>query len=241
MPNLKDKIAVVTGGSSGIGAAIGLSLASRGTRVCLVGRDLEKLRNVAGQAGKYRENISICKTDLCLDDEIRHLTENLLMEYGMIDILIHSAGVISVGEIGLASIEDFDRQYRINVRAACLLTKLFLPALKTSRGQIVFINSSMGLTAKAGAGHYAASKHALKAVADSLREEVNADGVRVISIYPGRTASAMQQALHDGEKKPYFPERLLQCGDIASVVVNSLELPMTAEVTDVYIRPMSKS
>jgi NADP-dependent 3-hydroxy acid dehydrogenase YdfG len=105
----------------------------------------------------------------------------------------------------------------------------------------VFINSSAGLGAKAGVGQYAASKHALKAIADSLRAEVNALGLRVLSVFPGRTASPMQAAVHALEGKAYHPESLLQPQDVAAVVLNALSLPRSAEVTDISIRPLVKS
>jgi len=237
---LSGQIAVVTGASSGIGKAITLSLANEGAQICLVGRNLENLEAVASRAKQFSENISIYKTDLGIDDDVRLLAVSLQKEFGAIDILIHSAGVISIAKIEQASIEDFDYQYRINVRAPYLLTQAFLPILKLRRGQVVFINSSAGLTAKAGVGQYAATKHALKAIADSLREEVNADGVRVITVYPGRTAGPMQAALHEMEKRAYFPEKLMQPGDVAAVVVNALSLARTAEATDICVRPLNK-
>ena len=104
----------------------------------------------------------------------------------------------------------------------------------------MFINSSAALRTTVGIGQYAATKHALKAIADSLREEVNGDGVRVLSIYPGRTASPMQEAIHATENKAYQPEHLLQTEDVASVVINTLNLPRTAEITDINIRPLKK-
>lgn len=240
MSSLRNRIAIVTGASSGIGKAISLSLANEGARVCIVGRSLEKLHAVAGCAKQCSENIIAYKTDLEIDEEINTLAVSLQKAFGEIDILIHSAGIITVERIDQASIEDFDRQYRINVRAAYLLTQAFLPALKIRCGQIVFINSLAGLTAKAGIGQYAATKFALKAIADSLREEVNADGVRVLTVYPGRTASPMQEAVHATENKVYQPERLMQPEDVASVVINALNLPRTAEVTDINIRPFIK-
>jgi NADP-dependent 3-hydroxy acid dehydrogenase YdfG len=90
-------------------------------------------------------------------------------------------------------------------------------------------------------GQYAATQHGLKAIADSLREEVNPYGIRVLSIYPGRTATPLQKRLHEAEGKLYRPEALLQPSDIASVVIHSLALPKTAEVTDIHIRPMIKT
>ena len=84
------------------------------------------------------------------------------------------------------------------------------------------------------------TKHALKAIADSLRAELNPHGVRVLSVYLGRTASEMQKRIYEKEGKPYRPELLLQPEDVASVILNALCLPGTAEVTDIHIRPMIK-
>ena len=88
-----------------------------------------------------------------------------------------------------------------------------------------------------GDAAYAASKTALKAVTDSLRSEVNADGIRVLSVYPGRTASAMQEALYKQEGRIYEPEKMLQPEDVAETVVSALSLKRTAEITDILIRP----
>lgn len=105
----------------------------------------------------------------------------------------------------------------------------------------MFINSSQALRATAGLGQYAATKHAMKAVADSLRDEVNADGVRVTSIFLGRTASERQRAVFATERRTYPPERLIQRADVAQVVLSLLRLPRTAEVTDIVMRPMQKT
>jgi NAD(P)-dependent dehydrogenase (short-subunit alcohol dehydrogenase family) len=141
-----------------------------------------------------------------------------------------------------AHIKDFDIQYITNVRAPYLMTQRLLPLLTTVRRQIVFINSSVGLTVKRlEVGQYGATKHALKAIADSLREEVNPKGVRVLTVYLGRTATPMQESLYRLEGRVYHPEALLQPEDAASVVVQTLMLPTTAEVTDLSIRPMIKS
>ncbi len=240
MSALKDQVAVVTGASGGIGSAIVLALAREGARLCLVGRDREKLEYIAGQARHYSKFVSIYKTDLEIEQDIRRLGASLQKEYEAIDIVIHAAGVISMGKMADAFIEAFDHQYRVNVRAPYLLTQILLPMLQRRCGQVIFINSSMGLTAKAGAGQYAATKHALKAIADSFREEVNISGVRVISIYPGRTASPMQAAVHENERKCYLPEMLLQPADVAEIALQILTMQKSAEVTDISIRPMKK-
>jgi NADP-dependent 3-hydroxy acid dehydrogenase YdfG len=239
MTVFKEQVAVVTGASSGIGKAIALGLAAQGAKLCLLGRKLDTLLAIAKSVETSPQVVSY-QVDLTLDEDIQKLNSRLVEDFGQVDLLIHSAGIISLGEMKTAPVEDLDLQYRTNVRAPYALTQALLPMLIPRQGQIVFINSSAGLTAKAGAGQYAATKFALKAIADSLRAEVNALGLRVLSVYPGRTASPMQAAIYKMEGKAYNPERLLQPEDVAACVISALSLPRTAEVTDIQVRPLVK-
>jgi NAD(P)-dependent dehydrogenase (short-subunit alcohol dehydrogenase family) len=141
--------------------------------------------------------------------------------------------------VATSPVDVLDHLYRVNVRAPYLLTQRLLPLLRRARGQVVFVNSSATMHASPGIAQYAATKHALRGLADSLRCEVNDDGIRVLSVYPGRTASPMQEHLHR-EQSPCAPYRaadLLQPDDVAAVIVQALRLPRTAEVTDVHVRP----
>jgi NADP-dependent 3-hydroxy acid dehydrogenase YdfG len=232
--------AVVTGGSSGIGRAIALSLAACGAHVGIVGRSSERLAETAGAA----QNFSTLKTfqlDLANDRNIAPLVAHV-QKTGKLDILVHAAGAIREGTMEQASVDDLDRQYAINVRAPYALSQRLLPFLIAARGQIVFINSSVGLSVKrAEVAQYAATKHALRAIADSLREEVNSKGIRVLTLFLGRTATPMQEKLYHLAQKPYQPETLIQPADIGSVVVHAITLPSTVEITDIYLRPMQKS
>lgn len=241
MTAFTDQVAVVTGASSGIGKAIALGLAVQGATLCLVGRKLETLEAVAESAPTIAARMLCYRADLTQDNDIRELVAYLQRDFGYIDVLVHSAGVISLGRLETTSVADFDWHYRTNVRAPYVLTQALLPMLRSRRGQVVFINSSVGLTARASIGQYAATKHALKAIADSLRDEVNTDGLRVLSVFLGRTATPMQEAVHEMEGRPYHPERLMQPEDVAAAVINALCLPRSVEVTDIHIRPLQKS
>ncbi len=235
-----DRTAVVTGASSGIGRTLALSLAQHGARLALLGRNTEALEIVAAQARETSAQAVCYAVDLRLDREMSRVVEQIQHDFEGVDILVHSAGILMPARLEATPIDDFDQQYRINVRAPHVLTQALLPQLRARQGQAVFINSSVGQNARATVGPYAASKHALKALADSLREEVNADGIRVLSIYLGRTASPLQEQLHRDEDRPYQPERLIQPEDVAAVVLNALSLPRTAEVTDIHMRPFLK-
>ncbi len=238
---LSSSVAVVTGATSGIGQAIALALAREGAHLCVVGRSQKALDETTA-AMRSRTRAVAYPVDLSSGDQIRSLAEAVREEFGRVDILVHGAGLVLQNNLKDAAIADFDNQYAVNVRAPYLLTQVMLPMLQAARGQVVFVNSSVGVAAKrAEVGQYAATKHALKAIADSLREEVNADGIRVLTVYCGRTATPRQETLHAEEHKLYRPKLLLQPADVASVVVHSLTLPQTAEVTDIHIRPMIKS
>ena len=115
-----------------------------------------------------------------------------------------------------------------------------LPLLQKSAGQIVFINSSAGLRSAATVGQFSATQHAFRSIADSLRDEVNALGIRVLSVYPGRTATPRIAKLFEKEGRTYQQDLLMQPED-EEMLTHSLRLPRTAEVTDISIRPMQKS
>jgi len=236
-----NRVAVITGGGSGIGRAIALALAAQGTVSCLVGRHPEALRSVADCIRARAAAARCYPADLSISEQVEQLAERIKSEWQGLDVLVHSAGAISLGSLEGTSPEELDRQFMVNVRAPFVLTRALLPLLRRSRGQVVFVNSSAGLEARANVGQYAASKHALRALADSLREEVNPDGIRVLSVFLGRTASPLQAAVHRSEGRDYHPELLLQPEDVATTVVCALGLPRTAEVTDIRMRPLVKS
>jgi NAD(P)-dependent dehydrogenase (short-subunit alcohol dehydrogenase family) len=233
-------VAVVTGASSGVGRAIALALARHGAELCAIGRNSAALAEAVA-AARRSSPATTFPMDLTVEENFQTLLQHLEEKAGKLDILVHSAGVIHQDRMECACIEDLDLQYATNVRAPYLLSQRLLPFLTRARGQVVFINSSVGLSVKRPeVGQYAATKHALKAIADSLREEVNPRGIRVLTLYLGRTATPMQEALFQQDAREYHPETLLQPEDVASVVVHALMLPRTAEVTEISIRPMTK-
>lgn len=232
--DLKGKLAVVTGASSGIGRAIALELASLGMRLELLGRDEARLAAVATDVARRGGDARLHSFDLGDDAAVLSFAERI--GEGL-DVLVHSAGVITLGTVAELEVDVLDWHYRLNVRAPYLLSRACLGALTRRAGQLAFINSGAGLSARAGWSAYAASKHALKAIADSLREELAGTGVRVISVYPGRTASPMQQRVRESEGASYHPEAFVQPEDIARQLGCALQLARGAGVTDLSVRP----
>lgn len=238
MTAFQDQVAVVTGASSGIGKAVAVSLAEHGATVCLVARRLDELEAIASASRSIPPELIPYQADLSQDEHLNRLVTRLRADFQHVDIIVHSAGIYERDRLACARITDFEVQYRTNVLAPYALTQALLPMLPAHLGQIVFVNSSAGLTAPENLSQYAATKHALKAIADSLRKEVNQDGIRVLSVYLGRTATPLQERVHEMENRTYRPENLMQADDIAAVIVNALSLPRTAEVTDIQMRSL---
>ena len=232
--NLNDAVAVVAGASGGIGRAVSEALLKAGADVFMLGRSFVRLTEAVPAAAAGR---AYCvAADLSAPDAIEHVAAEIVPR-GRLDVLILSSGIYArSGERDI-----FADQIAANLLGPYALVQRLLPLLVKAQGQIVFMNSTQGLRAAAGVGQYAATKHALKAVADSLRDEVNPAGVRVLSIFLGRTATEMQRAVFAAEGRPYRPELLIQPDDVAGLVLSLLQLPRTGEVTDVTLRPMHKT
>jgi NADP-dependent 3-hydroxy acid dehydrogenase YdfG len=240
MTFFKGQVAVVTGASSGIGKAIALALAEHDATVCLVARRLEELQSMALSSCTTSAELLPYPADLARNEDRHRLLARLRGDFKYIDIIVHSAGVYARNSVACASMSDLEHQFRTNVVAPYELTQALLPMIPPQRGQIVFVNSSAGIEAPECLSQYAATKHALRAIADSLRKEVNQDGIRVLSVYLGRTATPLQAAVHAMENKVYCPENLMQADDVAAVIINALSLPRTAEVTEIMMRSLKR-
>jgi NADP-dependent 3-hydroxy acid dehydrogenase YdfG len=238
---LRGRFALVTGASSGIGRAIARALAAEAAALRLVGRDGDRLavaQREALEAGA--SEAEIVRADLASDAGLEEIVASA-RRLAPLDILVHSAGAYERGAVERGSAHAFDRQYRANLRAPFVITQGVLPLLRERGGDIVFVNSTQGLAASAGLGQFAATQHGLKALADSLRQEVNADDIRVLTVHLGRTATPRQQKIFAAESRSYQPERLMQPEEVAAMVVAALRLPRSAEVTSLVMRPTLKT
>jgi NAD(P)-dependent dehydrogenase (short-subunit alcohol dehydrogenase family) len=228
-------IALVAGASRGIGRAIAYHLLGAGVEVYMLGRSLTRLAEPV-LPEDMRSKCHFVAADLTDDDAVQRVAA-MISSRARLDILVLSSGIYERSHDAAV----FARQIAANLIGPYALIQQLLPPLVEAKGQVVFINSTQGLRAAAGVGQYAATKHALKAVADSLRDEVNAEGIRVMSIFLGRTATDLQRAIFALEGRPYPPERLIQPADVADLVLSLLQLSRTCEVTDIVLRPMHKT
>ncbi len=219
---------LITGAGSGIGAVVAERLAARGDALVLVARDADR---AADLTALYPGSSAVVA-------DLRHpaaLAATTLPE--QLDSVIHAAGIVELGHVADLPLHAWESQLAVNLTSPAELTRIALPALRAARGQVLFVNSGAGLTAHPQWAAYAASKHALKALADALRGEEAPHGVRVTTVYPGRTATPMQALVHSQEGAEYDPTRFIDAASVATTILTALDLPRDAVITDLAVRP----
>ena len=219
---------LVTGAGSGIGQVVAERLLERGDDVWLLARSTERAHDLRADL----PDATVLVADLAWPESVEslELPESL-------DSLVHAAGIVELGAVADLSVDDWASQLRVNLVAPAALTRVALPALRNGRGTVVFVNSGAGLVAHPQWAAYAASKFGLRAVADSLRAEEAAAGVRVTSVYLGRIATPMQQKVHEQEGKDYDASEWISADTVAGMILHVLDLPVDATIPDVTVRP----
>ena len=217
---------LVTGAGSGIGAVVARRLLDRGDSVLLLARSEERAEEM--RASYPGADVQVA--DLSWPEAV----ESLALP-DELDSVVHSAGTVELGTVAELSVNDWASQLRVNLVAPAALTRVALPALRAARGTVVFVNSGAGLTAHPGWSAYAATKHGLKALADSLRGEE--PELRVTTVYPGRTGTPMQAKVHEQEGKEYDAAAWIRPETVADAIVHVLDLPRDATIPDVTVRP----
>jgi short-subunit dehydrogenase len=221
---------LLTGAGSGIGAVLAERLLERGDSLVLLARSTERAHDLRSDL----PDTTVLVADLADAAAVEGVADQLPER---IDSVVHAAGVVDLGPVAELSVEDWQSQLAVNLLAPAVLTRLCLPALRATRGTVVFVNSGAGLVAHPHWAAYAASKFGLRALADSLRAEEQEHGVRVTTVYPGRTATAMQERVHRQEGKEYDASAWIDPATVVDAILHVLDLPGDATVSDLTIRP----
>jgi NAD(P)-dependent dehydrogenase (short-subunit alcohol dehydrogenase family) len=154
-----------------------------------------------------------------------------------LDSVVHVAGAVDLAPLAELDLADWQRQLDVNLTAPALVTRAALPALRAARGLVLFVNSGAGLAAHPDWSAYAASKFGLRALADALRGEEKPHGVRVTTVFPGRTATPMQEKVHLQEGRDYDASAWIDPRTVAATILHVLDLPRDATVPEVSVHP----
>jgi len=188
--SLEGKVAVVTGASSGIGFAIAEAMSAAGARVVLAGRDEERLRSCADACRETH----VVAVDLVTEEAPARIVSEALSAFGSIDSIVHSAGIFWPNPFADAPLDDFDMQWRVNVRAPYAITREALPHLGRD-SSVIFISSIAGIVAFPNSAAYCTTKGAIEQLTKALAVELSPRGVRVNSIAPGNIRTPMNEEL----------------------------------------------
>jgi NADP-dependent 3-hydroxy acid dehydrogenase YdfG len=216
--------ALITGASGGIGAAIAAALAPTHT-LLLAGRPSTRLDSVAERLGATTFPLDLTDTD-SIESSCEVIDE--------LDVLVHNAGVSVPGHVDESHVDEWRATFAVNVFGAVALTLTLLPALRQANGHVVFINSGSGRNVSSGMASYSASKFALRAFADSLRQDEPA--LLVTSVHPGRVDTEMQRELVAYEGGDYDPAKFLRPETVAEVVAQAVATPPDGHIHEVVIR-----
>ncbi|HZZ47022.1 MAG TPA: SDR family NAD(P)-dependent oxidoreductase [Pseudonocardia sp.] len=241
--DLTGSVALISGASSGIGEATAVALARAGASVAIAARRTDRLQALSEKLRADGAKVVALELDVTDEAACNAAVSRVTDELGPIDILVNNAGLMLLGPIVGADTEDWRRMISTNVLGLMYLTHAVVPSMvERGRGDIVNISSVAGRTARAGAGVYNASKWAVNAFSESLRQEVTARGVRVSLVEPGAVATELTEHITHAESKRGIQEmvssmRALRSEDIAGAVLYVVRQPPHVSVNEVLVRP----
>jgi NADP-dependent 3-hydroxy acid dehydrogenase YdfG len=232
-----DPVILITGASSGVGAAAARHAAAAGFRVVLGARSLEKLRELADELGGSERALAVA-CDVTEWDDQQALVNAALESFGRVDVALANAGIGAVRGYTDSTPERWRTMILTNVYGAALTVRAALPSVITSRGHIVLIGSVAGRVGIRGS-LYSATKWAVTGMAEGLRIELHGTGVRVTVVEPGGIATSFHGSPEVGAQ-PIDPAGALSADDVARVVMFAVQQPASVAVNEILLRPTSQ-
>ena len=243
---LENKVAIITGASSGIGYATSLTLSRAGVRVAVGARRTDRLQELEKQIIKNNGEIFIQKLDITSKSDCDSLVDAVIEKWRKVDILINNAGLMPLSYFKNGKVEEWEQMIDVNIKGVLYCTSAVVPyMLEKKSGHIVNISSVAGRIVFAGGSVYCATKHAITALSEGLRKELSPKyNIRITCIEPGAVSTELLETITDESMKGFIQAtknmETLQSEDIANAILYAIETPNHVNVNEILIRPTSQ-
>ena len=241
MDKLKDKVAIVTGGATGIGKAIPKKFLSEGCNVVIAARDLSRLEKVVKELSTNKADILSIKTDITKESEVEDLFSLVIDKYGRLDILVNNSGAFDGGVLEDITFEQWNRVMSVNVTGMFLCTRQAFPIMKNQgEGKIINIGSIAAQRARHNSVPYTTSKHAVWGLTQASALEGRDFGIAVSSIHPGNVAVERRSDGRSSTGRDEGPEPLINPEEIGETALLMASLPKNSNMLEAIILPLSQ-
>ena len=243
---LKNKVAIITGASSGIGYATSLTLSKAGIKVAVGARRTERLQELEKQIIKNNGEILVQKTDVTRKSDCDSLVNTIVEKWGKVDILINNAGLMPLSYFKNGKVEEWEQMIDVNIKGVLYCTSAVVPyMLEKKSGHIINISSVAGRIVFAGGSVYCATKHAIAALSEGLRKELSPTyNIRVTCIEPGAVETELLESITDESMTGFIQAtknmETLRSDDIANAILYAVQAPEHVNVNEILIRPTAQ-
>ena len=238
MDNIKDKVVVITGASSGLGEATARLLARNGAKLMLGARRVNRLTTLTQEIGQPEAFLA---TDVTDADQVKDLVDKAVAQYGRIDVIVNNAGLMPHSPLERLKVADWDRMIDVNIKGVLYGIAAALPHMTAQKsGHIINVSSVAGHKVGPGGAVYAATKHAVRVISEGLRQEVKPHNIRTTIISPGAVATELPDSITEpdvAERVRKVYENAIPADAFARTVVFAMSQPDDVDINEILFRP----
>jgi NADP-dependent 3-hydroxy acid dehydrogenase YdfG len=245
MENIKGKVVVITGASSGLGAATARLLSAEGACVVLGARRVDRIQSLADELNAMGGKAIAIATDVTDHDQVKHLVDAAVQKFGRIDVMINNAGLMPHSPLERLKIDDWNRAIDVNIKGVLYGIAAALPHMKQQKaGHIINVSSVAGHKVTPNGAVYCATKHAVRALSEGLRVEVKPYNIRTTIISPGAVATELPDSITEPDiaagVSKFYKETAIPADSFARAVAFAMSQPDDVDINEILFRPTSQ-
>ncbi len=240
--NIEGKVVVITGASSGLGEATARHLSTQGAIVVLGARRADRIRSLADELTKRGTKALAIRTDVTQVDQVKRLADEAVQTYGRIDVMLNNAGLMALSPLERLKIDDWDRMIDVNIKGTLYGIAAALPYMKEQQsGHIINVSSVAGHKVRPNGAVYSATKFAVRALSEGLRQEVKPYNIRTTVISPGAVATELPDSITEQDIakniQEFYEAYAIPADSFARAVAFAMSQPEDVDINEILFRP----